>query len=105
MAEGKKIGVIPAGKADAATTAVAELADVRIKETKRVTTTTPAKKEGGKVVIPASRKDDDLITVELADGSTLTVDANDTEHVNKIEQVAAKVESDIGRGKRKRKTA
>lgn len=101
----RKEAPITAGKDDAAKLKVLQLKDVDIIRGKKVTYTIPAQKEGRKVVIPASTRVEELLTVELADGSTLTVDANSPEHVEKIEQVAAKVESDIMRGKRTRKTA
>ena len=89
----RKEETLTKGKDDKAKAKVAGLKDVAIKGSRKVTYTTPAVKENGKVLVPPEVKVEELITVELADGSTLTVDANSPEHTEKIEQVAAKERS------------
>ena len=45
---------------------------------------------------------DNLITVNLPDGTSLTVSADDKDHVAKIERTVERINSDIMQGKRTR---
>ncbi len=78
---------------DTAAKAKCEELGITIKETKQ--TQRPGKKEGETIT-------ENLITVNLPDGTTLTVNADDKDHINKIEQVTEKINADIIRGKRTR---
>lgn len=76
---------------DTAAKAKCEELGVTIKETKQA-----EYMRGETVVI------DNLITVNLPDGTSLTVSADDKDHVAKIERTVERINSDIMQGKRTR---
>jgi len=81
----KEIKPLPQGKDNAARAKCEDLG-VTIASTKRVEY--------------PGRDPQDLITVTLPDGSTLTVDANNPEHPNVIEHATNRVKNQIAAGKR-----
>lgn len=83
---------LPKGK-DKDALAKCEELGITIKETKQIER--PGKIEGELLV-------ENLITINLPDGSTLTVNADDPDHTAKIEKVTNRINSDIEAGKRTR---
>lgn len=82
---------LPADKQNKANAVLQNLPGAKIKEAKQVVR--------GSDEEPIT---ENLITVELQDGSTLTVDADNPDHDKVIEKAHARVEGDINAGKRKR---
>lgn len=85
----KRIKTMPAGKDDAAKAKCTELG-IKVKEARQLERTN----DDGEVKV------ENLITVELSDGSTLTVDADNPEHTNVIEKAHNRVRRQIDAGKR-----
>lgn len=98
----KKINPLPQGK-DTELKAKCDSLGLTIASSRQVQKTIPARKEGGKVIVPPSTTTENLATVELQDGSTITVDVDNPEHAAIVERAAGRVEQDIQAGKRLRK--
>lgn len=86
-------------------------ADTRANEIVRELTGTTYK-QGRRVETPSRDRNgdpytitEDLITIELQDGSTVTFNNANPDYENKLRQIHAKIENDIEQGKRTRKAS
>lgn len=92
----KKIKKLPKGKDDALK-AKCESIGLTIKTTRQLERTKPLADGEPEVVV------ENLATVELQDGSSITVDLDNPDHAEVVEKAATRVENQILAGKRLRK--
>lgn len=98
----KKINPLPQGK-DTALKAKCDSLGLVITGSRQVQKDIPARKEGGKVIVPPSTTKENLATVELQDGSTITVNLDDPDHAAAVEKAAERTERQIQAGQKVRK--
>lgn len=91
-----KINKLPAGK-DTELKAKCTSLGLTIKNTRQVERTRPLADGTPETVL------DNLATVELQDGSTITVDVDNPEHANIVERAAERTERQIQGGNKLRK--
>jgi len=87
---------LPDGKDTELNAVVTELGGIAVQESRQMVDQR-VNKEGQTVDVV-----ENLSTILMQDGTTLTLNLDDTNHTEVLRQVFAKIESDIAQGKRKR---
>lgn len=95
----KQIKTIPAQADQRAKDVAATLPGTHVTHARRVET--PSRNRDGNPYTIT----EDLITIEMQDGSTVTVNDANPDYETKLNQIHAKIEADIQAGKRTRKAS